>query len=90
MTIGDLTRRAAPSNILDFMHPKREAEASYDRALARQEAKPREALAKVQALRHERSETMQPARGGGEHRARIVRRAEGRGVSRRWPDTATA
>ena len=65
MTTRQLARNAAsPSNILNFVHPVRHAEACNDRDLASQETQLREALAKVQALRRQQSEMMQPAKGG--------------------------
>jgi DNA-binding CsgD family transcriptional regulator len=64
MTTGQLARNvASPSNILSFVLPERHADACSDRELARQETQLREALAKVQALRRQRSEMLQPANG---------------------------
>jgi DNA-binding CsgD family transcriptional regulator len=65
MTTRQLARNAASSsNILNFVHPERNAEVCHDRELARQETQLREALAKVQALRRQQREMMQPAMGG--------------------------
>ena len=59
---ANLARTAAsPSNILKFVLPDRHADACDDRELARQETQLREALAKVQAVRRQRSAMLQPA-----------------------------
>src|SRR5450755_3158738 len=50
---------APPSNILPFAQPGHLLDASYDRALARQETELREALAKIQALRRQHDEITQ-------------------------------
>jgi DNA-binding CsgD family transcriptional regulator len=65
MMTRQLARNAAsPSNILTFVLQEWHADACNDRELARQETQLREALAKVQALRRQRSDKMQPATAG--------------------------
>ena len=65
MMTRQLARNAAsPSNILTFVLPEWHADACNDRELARQETQLREALAKVQALRRQRSAMLQPAKAG--------------------------
>jgi DNA-binding CsgD family transcriptional regulator len=54
---------ASRSNIPSFELPEHRADADHDRELARQETRLREALAKVQALRRQAGEKMQPAEG---------------------------
>jgi DNA-binding CsgD family transcriptional regulator len=62
MTTRQLALNAAsPSKILNFALPKRHADACTDRDLARQQAQLREALAKVQALRRQQNQILQPA-----------------------------
>jgi DNA-binding CsgD family transcriptional regulator len=64
MTNSHLTRNAAsPSNILNFERPGRRADASDNRALARQEMQPRNGFAKVQALHRQHDEMSQLAGG---------------------------
>jgi DNA-binding CsgD family transcriptional regulator len=65
MTICHPTQNVAPpSNILPFVQPGRRLDASYDRALARQETELREALAKIQGLRRQYDETTKLAENG--------------------------
>jgi DNA-binding CsgD family transcriptional regulator len=61
MTVGHSTRYAAPaSNIIAFAQPARRPDARYDLALASKETELRESLAKIQALRRQYDEIMQP------------------------------
>jgi DNA-binding CsgD family transcriptional regulator len=55
---------AEHSNVLAFVQPRRGLDMSYDRALARQEAELREALARIQGLRRQYDETPQLAESG--------------------------